>query len=118
MDYMKKVLIVNNNLHIGGVQKALISLLWSIRNRYDITLLLFHDGGELMREIPPEVKVITPDSGFRFLGMNRKDVKTRKDWIGRSFYAALTRLLGRKYAVALMGMGQRSVALGQHERRW
>ena len=54
---MKKILIVNNNMHIGGVQKALVSLLWAIRDRYDITLLLFHRGGEYQKDIPPEIKV-------------------------------------------------------------
>ena len=50
---MKKILIVNNNMHIGGVQKALVSLLWAIRDQYDITLLLFHPGGECRKELPP-----------------------------------------------------------------
>ena len=37
-----RILFVNNNMHIGGVQKALISLLTTIESKYDITLLLFH----------------------------------------------------------------------------
>ena len=47
---MKKILIVNNNLHIGGVQKALINLLWQLRGQYDVTLLLFHKGGKYLED--------------------------------------------------------------------
>ena len=38
---MKKILIVNNNMHIGGIQKALLNLLDEIKGKYDVTLLLF-----------------------------------------------------------------------------
>ena len=54
----KKLLIVNNNMHIGGVQRALVNLLKSIHDRYEVTLLLFHPVGELMQEVPADVKVV------------------------------------------------------------
>lgn len=106
---MDKLLIVNNNLHIGGVQKALISLLWNIREQYDITLLLFYAGGELMKELPPDIRVITPDGAYRYLGMTRQDAVSWEDRLGRGFYGAVTRVFGRKYAVALMALGQKSL---------
>lgn len=106
---MKRILIVNNNMHIGGVQKALISLLWNIRDQYDVTLLLFSACGECLRDIPPEIKVLTIKSGYRYLGMTRHDTRTLRDALGRSFYAAITRIFGRKYAVALMGFSQPSL---------
>ncbi len=106
---MKRILIVNNNLCMGGVQKALVSLLWNIRSDADVTLLLFHKGGELMDELPPEVKVITVSSGYRYLGMPGSYAKTLSDKVGRSFYAAITRLFGRKYAVGLMGLRQKKL---------
>ena len=37
---MKKIVIVNNNMKIGGVQKSLCNLLWSLHENYDITLVL------------------------------------------------------------------------------
>lgn len=106
---MKKILIVNNNLHIGGVQKALVNLLWNIRGRYDITLLLFYKGGELLQEVPPEVRVICAGGAWRYLGMTRNDVHTLCDRAGRAFFAAIGRLVGRKYAVFLMSLGQRKI---------
>ena len=32
----KKILIVSNNMHIGGIQKALLEMLKKIENNYDI----------------------------------------------------------------------------------
>ncbi len=106
---MKKIIIVNNNMHIGGVQKALISLLWNIRDRYDVTLLLFNKVGECYEEIPPEIKVVTLKSPYRYLGLTRYDIHSLGDRLGRSFYAAITRVFGRKYAIGLMGLGQRKL---------
>lgn len=107
---MKKILIVNNNLHIGGVQKALINLLWNIREQYDITLLLFSRSGELLEELPPDIRVICPSGAWRYLGMTRDDVHSLRERIGRAFFAAITRVFGRKYAVSLMSLGQRKYA--------
>lgn len=104
---MKKILIINNNLHIGGVQKALVSLLWNICGDYEITLLLFSKTGAYMKDIPPAVRVITPGSHFRYLGLTRMDTLTPMDKLLRSFYAGMTRLFGRETAVSLMGLGQK-----------
>ncbi len=106
---MKKILIANNNLHIGGVQKALVNLLWSIRGQYDITLLLFSKSGEYLTELPPDIKIIVPKSGYSFLGMSRGDTCGFMEKLGRSFYAAITRVFGRKYAIGLMSMGQKKL---------
>ena len=106
---MKKILIVNNNMHIGGVQKALVSLLWSIRTQYEITLLLFSGSGECLQDIPPEVKVVTVQSAYRYLGMSNRDAHSFQDRLGRGFYAALTRVLGRQYAIALMSLTQKKI---------
>ncbi len=104
---MKKILIVNNNMHIGGVQKALVNLLWCIRGHYEITLLLFHKAGEYLKDIPPEVKVVTADSAYRYLGMTKYDEVSPYQSLKRSFFAAVTRIFGRRYAIALMAMGQK-----------
>lgn len=104
---MKQVLIVNNNLNIGGVQKALVNLLWQLRDHCDVTLLLFYKGGEYLKDIPPEVKIITPNSGYRYLGMTGADAVSLRDKLGRSFFAAISRLFGRKHAISLMALAQR-----------
>lgn len=106
----KQLLIVNNNMHIGGVQHALVNLLRCVHEQYDVTLALFHPAGDLMAEIPVDVKVLPVQSAYRFLGMTRTDA--RNDWrnrLGRSFYAAVCRLLGRDCAVSLMALGQKEL---------
>ena len=106
---MKKIIIVNNNMHIGGVQKALSSLLQNIREKYDVTLLLFCKCGQCLQELPPDVKVITANSPYEYLGMSGRDARTLPQKLGRSFYAAITRVLGRKFAVSLMALGQKKL---------
>lgn len=106
---MKKILIVNNNMHIGGVQKALINLLWNIQDQYDVTLLLFADVGACLQELPPRIKVITLKSGYRYLGLSGGDLKTRKQKLARAFYGGISRVFGRKYATWLMALGQRKL---------
>ena len=106
---MKKILIVTNNMHIAGVQKALVSLLWAIRDQYDITLLLFHPGGECRKELPPEIKVVTAQSPYRYLGMTKYDSLGLLRKLGRSVYAGVTRIFGRKFAISLMALGQKKL---------
>lgn len=106
---MKKILIVNNNMHIGGVQKALVSLLWNIREKYHITLLLFCKCGACLEQLPPDIEVITPNWAYKYLGMSGKDACGIPQKLGRSFFAAITRVFGRKYAIALMSLGQKKL---------
>ena len=106
---MERILIVNNNMHIGGVQKALVSLLWTIREQYDVTLLLFCKDGECYSDLPPDVQVINTGSAFRFLGMSGQNAHNVWDKLCRGFFAAITRMFGRKCAVALMSLGQKKI---------
>lgn len=98
---MKKLLIVNN-MHIGGVQKSLLNLLWEIHKDYDITLLLFYKGGRLLEEIPDDIKIIEASGPFRYFGMTKHDAKSGFDKLGRMFWASVTRVFGRKFTVSLM----------------
>ena len=106
----RKLLIVNSNLHTGGVQKALAALLANIGNDYDVTLLLFYKGGACLGELPDNICVKEVNSAFRYLGMNRSDAKSPKDKLLRAIYAGITRVFGRKYAIALMGLGQKKLS--------
>lgn len=97
----KKILIVNNNLHIGGVQRALVNLLIEIAPVYDVTLLLFYPKGELLGEVPEGVPIITAGPWFRTWGMMSADTDTLVGRLSRSFFAAVTRILGRKWAIGI-----------------
>lgn len=106
---MKKILIVNNNMHIGGVQKALVNLLWNIREQYDITLLLFSERGAYLADIPPQIRVITAQS-YEYLGMTRNDDLRPWQKAVRGIYGAVTRIFGRKLAVSCMALGQKTLS--------
>lgn len=106
---MKKILIVNNNMHIGGVQKSLINLLKQIQGEYDITLLLFTDAGEMREEIPASVEVMTLRSPYRYMGMTRQDAKNAGERLRRSIWAAMTRCIGRSTVCHIMALFQKKL---------
>ena len=103
---MKKIIIVNNNMKIGGVQKSLYNLLWSIDSRYDVTLYLFHGGGEYV--LPPHVKVVQCKNRFRFLGMSQSECKGL-DRVKRGVFRLVCRYFDRPTAVKLMRLSQKSL---------
>ena len=96
---MKRILIVNNNMHTGGVQRALVNLLKALGGVYEITLLLFYAGGELMRQVPDSVSVIEASALFRQWGMTRRDVKGMRSAAERGICALAARTMGRRWAL-------------------
>lgn len=107
----KRILIINNNMHIGGVQKALLNLLKCVHADYQITLALFHPQGELLKEIPADVQVLPLRSAYRYLGATKYDAdKSVLLKIGRTFYGAICRFFGRDAAVSLMAIGQKKLS--------
>lgn len=72
---MKKIIIMSEKMNMGGVEKALISMLEAVDyDKYDITLLLTSIEGQLIIRIPKQVKVITFDE---FNKLDYKSVKNR-----------------------------------------
>ena len=106
---MKRILIVNNNMHIGGVQKALLNLLQTLHADYDITLLLFYRGGALLNEVPSDVRVCAGDGAFRYFGMTKNDVSTVRDRLLRTFWAGTTRVLGMPFSTRLACLLQKRI---------
>lgn len=55
---MKRILFVTPDLNVGGVQRALIALLNTAPfDKFDITLLLFCEGGALREQVPSQVHI-------------------------------------------------------------
>lgn len=98
----KKLLIANNNMRIGGVQKALTAMLPLAALRYDITLLLFDARGELLGEVPENVKIVPVRGAFRLVGCSQRDCTTPGDRLIRGSLAAITKMFGFGAAVSLM----------------
>jgi glycosyltransferase involved in cell wall biosynthesis len=106
---MKKLLIVNNNMHLGGVQRSLVDLLKSISGRYEITLLLFSQNGELAEQIPKNINVISPCVFYKAWGITKDDCPSRKEWLLRAFMAGITKTIGRKTATCIADMFQKKL---------
>ena len=74
---MKKIIIVNNNLKIGGIQKSLVNLLNEIHEKYEITLFLFNRSGEYINEVPDNVTIIEAKLPLKILGMSLQECKDK-----------------------------------------
>ena len=59
---MKRILFVIPSMRIGGAEKSLANLLNLIDlNEYDINLLMFKPGGELLQQIPSGIYILETD---------------------------------------------------------
>lgn len=107
---MKKILIINNNLDMGGIQKSLVNLLKSIHNELDITLLLFSKSGALLKDVPENVKIITPRKSYCMLGLNRDELK-KHPWLFlyKFFLIKYAKRFSRRNAMRLLGMFQKKI---------
>lgn len=106
-DMKKKILIVNNNLDAGGIQKSLINLLKASADDYEITLMLFSKSGVLLSEVPDHVRVITPRAAYRMLGLNRTELSAYpRLYLAKIVLVVIARLFGRRTAMRLLGLFQ------------
>ena len=111
----KKILIINNNMHIGGVQKALVGLLDTLKDKYDVTLLLFRAQGELMKEIPEQVHVVETRGHYRYLGMAQRECTKLIDRCFRAVYATIANLIGVKWSIKLIDVLSQKDKLGEFD---
>lgn len=105
---MKKIIIVNNNMKVGGVQKSLYNLLWSLDGKYEITLLLFRAIGEYVHRLPSGVKVLETDGLFRYLGISQGEC-SGLDKLKRGILVVLCRVLGRSRVMKLLLASQKTM---------
>lgn len=71
----KKILIVSHFMHIGGVERALLGLLCGIDySRYEVTLFLFRQEGELLKYIPKQVTLLPQQEAYMQLACPLVDV--------------------------------------------
>lgn len=103
---MKKIIIVNNNMKVGGVQKSLYNLLWAIHEQYDVTLCLFRALGPYMNQLPPDVKILECKGLFRYLGIGQGECSGVHKLI-RGALALTAKLLGRNAAMKLVLAGEK-----------
>ncbi len=104
-----KLLIANNNMHVGGIQNALINLLNEIENKYDVTLCTLAPAGELMAEIPSGIKVISGNRFTKILGMSQAEAKADGifTWLWRSLFATISKTVGTKLPYGILSRMQK-----------
>jgi len=97
----KKLLIVNNNLETGGVQRSLVNLLNEIKDIYDITLFVFSHKGDYRNSIPEQVNVMEASPLLRLLGMSQAQTIS----MGYAFYfiratlALYAKIFGNRWVI-------------------
>ena len=102
---MKKILIVNNNMQIGGVQKSLVNLLREIHNQYEVTLYLFSAHGKYLKDVPENVRILECHGLFRYLGVSQGQCRG-VDKLKRGILALICRLFGRNRVMKILLAGQ------------
>lgn len=105
---MKKILIVNNNMKVGGVQKSLCNLLWAMDGQYDVTLCLFRAAGAYMEQLPAGVRVLECKGAVRYLAMSQGECAGIHKLL-RGGLAFLCRILGRDRVMKLVLLGQKKL---------
>lgn len=105
---MKKILIVNNNMNIGGVQKSLYNLLWAIHGQYDVTLCLFCAKGDYIDKLPPTVRIVECRGLCRYLGISQGECHGIHKWI-RGGLVVATRVFGRNVIMKLVLAGEKKL---------
>jgi glycosyltransferase involved in cell wall biosynthesis len=108
---MKKVLIVNNNLDMGGIQKSLINLLKEMHSECDIALLLFSRSGPLLNEVPTDVTIITPRKIYSILGLSKEELKKHPFlFCVKALLIKYTALFSRRSAMKVLGVFQKKIS--------
>lgn len=65
---MKKILIIHSNMELGGAETSLLGLLSSLDyTKISADLFLMDSVGELMRQIPPQVNILSPIPAYQAL---------------------------------------------------
>ncbi|HHT55110.1 MAG TPA: glycosyltransferase, partial [Acholeplasma sp.] len=100
---MKKILITQSDLTIGGIQKSLINLLNQLDYRkYKVDLVLFEKKGELLNEVPSEVNIISIKEKYN-LTLSKKERILKEVFSYKSFFNKLYKNLKdeTRYDVAI-----------------
>lgn len=86
---MKRILIVSQTMGLGGIERSLLGLLYSVDyTKYDVDLFLMHPEGELMDSIPKEVHLLPTISECTCYAVPIKNVIKKGEifmCIGRAF---------------------------------
>ena len=96
----KKMLIVANSLHIGGIERSLVNLLCCLDySKYDVDLFLYSNSGEYIKEIPKSVNLINKSWLLKCIGLSMSEAIDTKNIlviIFRALLAVACRIIGSR----------------------
>ena len=100
----KKILFVNDEMVVGGVSKVLNNLLRHMdREKYEMHLLVLHKHGEMLKDIPEDIKVIEGTSFFDVCDIPVKDcIKSGKFLKKLFFFLSLRLVVYVKFSPAIL----------------
>lgn len=76
-----RILFVMHYLELGGAEKSLVGLLQAIDySRFDVDLFLYSHRGELMREIPNEVRLLPETAPYASIECPVRDALRKGQW--------------------------------------
>lgn len=100
----KRILIINNNLNIGGAEKSLTALLPLLNEYYEIDLMLLEKKGELLETISEDINIIENTlytemmKGIKF-HLKNKNFKIAKNlFLIKIFYKLIPLMSYKKFA--------------------
>ncbi|MGE7587279.1 glycosyltransferase [Peribacillus sp. NPDC101480] len=104
----KKVLIVNNNLATGGVQRSLVNLIDQIKDKYDITLFVFNNSGDYAKFLPINIKVIEASAFLKLIGMSQSQSKKLgfMYYSIRAVFAVYTKIFSNHVPISMLVSSQ------------
>ncbi len=105
-----KILIVNNNMNIGGIQKSLANLLSELSDsEYEIDLMLFCKTGGLLADISENINIIEGNFFTKALGITHAEAKQCgfAEFINRSFWTVLTKIFKTRFTFNILSRLQR-----------
>lgn len=106
-----KILIVNNNMHVGGIQNALINLLQELskNNNYDVTLCVLGNVGEQLNAVPSGIKLISGNRFTKILGLKQSEAKQDGlfTWLWRTAFVVLTKMFGTRLTYGILSRMQK-----------
>jgi len=98
---MKKVLFIVRDMKLGGVQKSILSFLQCFagseyQNQYEIHLLVLEPKGELLSQVPQQIRRIQPGNLLRWMSSKMNKNLFTKFWSVRGFCGELRWLVQKK----------------------
>lgn len=76
---MKKILLVNKSLTIGGIQSSMINMANELSKYYEVHLFLYNPSGVMKDRVSERVKILEPSWRFCCLGMTVKEAIRTKN---------------------------------------